>query len=89
MAKLYAICKMSGGYPMINQEDTPYHGHVLATQFADDWGCYIFSGTPDQMKAIEKLPDVFGVSLLSADSKEKQKELDSKVDKAAKDKVNK
>jgi hypothetical protein len=61
---MYAVARMQAGYPDIDTVATPYHGHVLTGQVGQ-FGLYLFSGTPAQLAALDALPNVIGLCLLS------------------------
>lgn len=54
--KQFILVPVEGGVPVIDFEETPYHGYVLC-DVKDGMGAYMFSGSPTQLLAIRNLPD--------------------------------
>ena len=88
MAKMFSVIRMQGGSPEINQEETPYYGYVLAAQLKQEWGCYIISGTPKQLQAINALPQVYGICLVTENDTVKWAELDDLPTELIRDRLN-
>jgi len=86
--KAFAICKMVGGYPEIDQNVTPYKGHVLAAQLNENWGCYLISGTGHQLLAIDALPGVYGICAVTENENVKWGELDEIMDPDKRTRIN-
>jgi hypothetical protein len=63
--KGFAICNMVNGKPNINFATTPCKGYTLGAHIAGNWGAYLFSGTQAQLVAINALPNVYGICLVS------------------------
>ncbi len=64
--KAFAIVSMTGGVPDIDPTVTPYYGYCLGAHIPD-WGLYLFSGTQAQLLAINALPSVTGICMVTQD----------------------
>lgn len=85
--KGFAICDMADGRPNINFAATPCKGYVLGAQIGQSWGAYLFGGTQAQLTALNALPNVYGVCLVS-EGEVRWAELDGAIATAAINRLN-
>ena len=85
--KAFMLCRMSGGQPDIDTEATPYYGYVLCDQIAN-FGAYLFSGTGQQLLALDALPQVLGIVAVTENDEVRWGELDGAAEDAVRDKLN-
>lgn len=85
--KAFAIIRMQGGQPEINPEETPYHGYVLCDQLGQ-WGAYLISGTPAQLRAIDKLSHVYGICAVTESGDVRWRELDDAMTDKIRNRLN-
>jgi hypothetical protein len=81
--KLFAIIRMAGGQPELDQEQTPYHGYVFCDQIQQgihQWGAYLVSGTEEQLQAIVALSHVYELCTVTEDEDAHWPELEDEVD---------
>lgn len=84
---MFAIARMVGGQPDIDQEATPIKGYVLCDQVAN-FGAYLFSGTGAQLSALDALPQVVGICAVTENGNVKWAELDGVVAAGVRTKLN-
>lgn len=87
MPKGFAITTMVGGAPNIDFTVTPVHGFALCDQVAG-FGAYLFSGTNVQLLALNALPNVMGLCIVTEDANVKWAELDGVIAPAVRTKLN-
>jgi hypothetical protein len=82
-----ALVKMSGGSPQIDTAVTPYVGHILVGH-AGGWGGYLISGSAAQLTALNALPEVVGICVMTESGGVKWVELDNVITPAMRTKLN-
>ena len=87
MAKMFAICRMTGGQPDLDLEVTPVHGWALVDQLGQ-YGAYLFSGTGQQLLALDGLPQCLGIVGVTSSGDVKWPELDVALPTAIRNKLN-
>jgi hypothetical protein len=87
MAKMFALCQMSGGSPAVDFSATPIRGYVLCDQVAS-WGAYLFSGTGAQLTALAAVPEVVPIVAVTENGGTKWAELDGTIAPAVRTKLN-
>ena len=83
--KLFCIVGMRGGDPNINQ--LPHCGYTHAASVGN-WGTYLFSGTAEQLTAINALPNVFGIVAVTQSGAVRWAELDGTISAAVRSRLN-
>jgi hypothetical protein len=73
------------GQPAFDRETYPYHGHAHCASLGE-WGAYLISGTRPQLTAINALPEVVGICLISKG--EDWAEIESLITAATRTKIN-
>ena len=84
---MFAIATMQGGVPVIDTEATPYKGHVLCGQ-QGQFGGYIFSGSASQLAALNALPNVVGLAVMTESAMAKWPELENAIVPARRTRLN-
>ena len=87
MAKMFAICRMVSGQPDLDLEVTPVHGWALVDQLGQ-YGAYLFSGTGQQMLAVNALPQCLGIVGVTSSGDVRWAELDGPLPTAIRNKLN-
>ena len=87
MAKMFAICRMAGGQPDLDLEVTPVHGWALADQLGQ-YGAYLFSGTGQQLLAVNALPQCLGIVGVTSSGDVRWPELDGALPENIRTKLN-
>lgn len=83
--KLFCIANQSSGIPAIS--NLPFAGWVLCGKVGS-WGAYLFSGTAAQLAAINALPQIFGICVVTESGDVKWAELDGTIASATRLKLN-
>src|SRR3990167_3098181 len=88
MPHLFAICDMTGGLPNI-PASTPVHGWAHFDSLGQ-YGAYLFSGTAPQLAALNALPNVVGLAVMTgkADNEKDWLELDTVIAAGVRTKIN-
>lgn len=87
MPKLFAICRMVGGLPDIDVSVTPVRGWVHAASIGNQ-GTYLFSGTGPQLVALNALPQVLGICVVTEDGETRWAELDRTIPPVVRNRIN-
>jgi hypothetical protein len=85
--RILALVDMVGGSPDIDQSVTPYHGHVHCGS-VEGVGVYLISGRPAQLSAIDALPQVVGIVILTKNENIKYPELEDTITSNRRTKLN-
>lgn len=78
---------MAGGLPDIDFAVTPVFGYTLAG-VVGNFGAYLFSGTAAQLSALNALPQVVGICVLTTAGDVRWAELDGKIAAAVRMRLN-
>ena len=87
MPKLFCIVPMVGGAPNVDASLTPYRGYVLCDRVGN-FGAYLFSGTGAQMTALNALPQVVGLVVVTESGNTKWAELDNPISTVVRTRLN-
>lgn len=82
----FAICKCDSGSPVPDEQATPFHGYAC-TGRAGNYGAFLVSGSLAQLQAINALPEVYGICLLTTGGV-RWGELDNTITPALRTRIN-
>jgi hypothetical protein len=88
MPKLFCLIQCQDSDPDLDRAATPFRAVLCCGRLNRNWGAYLVSGTGPQLAAVNALPHVYGIVVVTESGDERWVELDGTIAPAVRTRLN-